>query len=125
MSCSPSLLLTIPPAFSKAGVKSENPAQCERHSYGSRFQGVDLQLSGHHTGAASLWAVNNVNMRQCMLSLSHSSQLLVKVTLENLLVCINFDTWAYPKGILLHEILAMTFKPIHLFVHSLILHHRK
>lgn len=95
----------------QAGVKSENPAQSERFSSG--FQGVGLQLPRHQSGVASLWAINNVNIRQCRLLLSHSSQCIgawVKVTLEYLSLCINFDTLAYPKRIPLHEILAMTFK---------------
>lgn len=78
-----------------------------------------MQFPRHHTGVASLWAINNVNIRQCMLSLSRSSWCIgtqVEVTLEYLLVCINFDTWAYPKMILLHEILAMKFKLILVFL---------
>lgn len=56
-----------------------------------------------------------------MLLLPHSSQAIgtqVEVTLEYLLV------WTYPERILLHEILAMTFKLIFVFLCSLIFDHR-
>lgn len=36
----------------QAGVKCENPAQSGRYSSGNRFQGVDFQLPGHHSGVA-------------------------------------------------------------------------
>lgn len=61
----------------QAGAKSKNPAKSERFSSGNRFQGVDLQLPWHHSGVAPLWAINNVNIRQCRLLLSHSSHVLV------------------------------------------------